>query len=157
MRSHFAALIFAIVILHAAKCPAADDLAAFYTSLRAVFAKHYPAVVFSAEDKQARFEHRTQVFMIHEPLKTGEWQEAREQRGPRKGGIYCEIVPTSGPYVGAAAVPQTFDKRYFRLLLLAPYSKRLDQHLYVRLSYPADASNEFLREFTEVIKNFSAY
>lgn len=157
MRNHFALIILTTLGALASPCSAADDLGAFYSSLRGVFTKHYPAVTIGTKDRTATFDHDTRLFMIHEAFKTGEWQDAREQRGPKKGGIYCEIASESGPYHGAAVVPQTFDKHYFNVLLLAPYSKRLDRHLHVRLSYPADASKEFLRDFTEAINQFNEY
>ncbi len=157
MRTHYVLLIVAALRLLAWPCSAADDVSAFYSSLRSVFAKHYPAASFSTKDNTVTFDHATRLFMIHAPLKNGEWQDATEQRGPKKGGVYCEIVPQSGSYRGAAVVPQTFDERYFTVLLLAPYSKRLDRHLHVRLSYPGDASKEFLREFTETINRFNDY
>jgi hypothetical protein len=103
------------------------------------------------------FAHDTRLFLIHDLSKTGEWQDATERRGPKKGGIFCEVTSVSGLYNGAAEVPQTFDERYFSVLLLAPYSKRLDRHLHVRLSYPVGVSKEFLREFTIAINRFDAY
>ena len=136
---------------------AANDVDAFYARLGAVLSKHYPQGAISTAEERWRFDANTRLFMIHEPLKTGEWQDAREQRGPKRGGIYCEIVSESGPYLGAAVVPQTFDKRYFTVLLLAPYSKRLDRHLHVLLSYPGDATKDFLREFTEAVNRFEGY
>lgn len=144
--------IFASPVAHAA-----DSLSDFYASLRTVFAKHYPTATVTARDQSMTFEHDTRIFLIHDAFKTGEWQDATEQRGPKKSGIYCQIVAQSGPYKGAAAVPQTFDKRYFSVLLLAPYSKRLNHHLHVRLSYPAGASKEFLQEFAEAINTFEGY
>ena len=78
--------------------------------------------------------------MVHEPLKTGEWQDAR-----------------TGKYLGAAAVPQAFDKRYFTLQVMAPYSEARDVHLYTHLLYPADASKVFLSEFTDLVTRFAEY
>jgi hypothetical protein len=54
-------------------------------------------------------------------------------------------------------VPQTFDKRYFRLLLMARYSRKHDAHLYVHLAYPGDVSSEFLREFTGLVTDFERH
>jgi hypothetical protein len=157
MRVYLVLLIVATLRLLGCTCSAADDLSAFYASVRSVFIKHYPAAKASTQDETVIFDHETRLFMIHEPLKTGDWQDAREERGPKKGGIYCEIASERGAYKGAAVVPQTFDTRYFTVLILAPYSRRLDRHLHVRLSYPADASREFVREFTETASRFNDY
>ena len=63
----------------------------------------------------------------------------------------------SGKYLGAAAVPQAFDKRYFTLLVMAPYSEARDAHLYTHLLYPPDASKAFLSEFADLVKRFAEY
>ncbi len=54
-------------------------------------------------------------------------------------------------------VPQTFDNRYFRLLLMAPYSRQSDAHLYVHLAYPGNVSPDFLKEFTGLVNEFERY
>ena len=101
------------------------------------------------------FEYNTRVFVIHEALKTGEWQDPREERGPNKGGILGEILLRPGRYEGAAVAPQIFDKRYFKVLLLAPFSEKCDCHLHVRLYYPGDAKEDFLKEFQQLIDGFA--
>lgn len=85
--------------------------------------------------------------MVHEPLKTGEWQDAFEMKGPNRGGILGDITLEEGPYQGAAEVPQSFDKRYFTMLLMAPDLPALGGHLRVELWYPADVDGGFLRQF----------
>lgn len=134
--------------------PNIDD---FYSSVRKIIAEHFPRATDSNTDTTITFDYNTRLFKIHEPSKIGEWQDASEERGPKRGGIFCEIVSEAGVYNGQAEVPQTFDKGYFRVLLLAPYSKRLDRHLHVLLSYPADTSKDFLREFTEAINTFNGF
>jgi len=51
--------------------------------------------------------------MVHEQLRTGEWQDAHETIGPQRGGVVGTMDWRSGKYLGAAAVPQAFDERYF--------------------------------------------
>lgn len=127
-----------------------------YSQLDVLFRRYYPHVKAEASSDRIHFEHNTRIFLIHEPLRTGEWQDAREVRGPNRGGILCDIELRKGKYLGAAAVPQTFDKRYFRLSVAAPYSVSRDEHLYVRLSYPADAKVEFLEQFSTVVNGFAS-
>src|SRR5438034_7173328 len=74
---------------------------------------------------------------VHEPLKTGEWQDARETIGPQRGGVVGNMELRTGKYLGAAAVPQAFDKRYFTLQVMAPYF--------------------FLSEFTDLVTRFAEY
>jgi len=141
----------------AAAQPLTDpDLTRMYAELRPLFRRFYPRVSASAVDAEIRFEADTRVFLIHHQMKTGEWQDASPTRGPKRGGILCEISLAKGRFQGAAAVPQTFDERYFKVLLLAPYSPSRDAHLIVRLSFPDGTSEEFLTRFTEAVNRFAS-
>ena len=95
--------------------------------------------------------------MIHDPLLTGEWQDAHEEPGPQKGGIYGDIELRAGEYGGMAAVPQSFDKHYFTLFLTAPHSRKLDHHLYIHLKYPRDVPKDFLKEFERLVDGFEKF
>jgi hypothetical protein len=95
--------------------------------------------------------------MIHEPTLTCEWQDAREEMGPQKGGIYGDIELRPGEYMEMVAVPQTIDKRYFTLWLTAESSKKLDQHLYIQLKYPRDVPKDFLKEFRLLMDRFEKH
>lgn len=132
--------------------PARETL---FKDVRKLVLKHYPKASISMKDETIHVEYNTRKYMIHEPLLTGEWQDAHEEVGPQKGGVYADIELRPGTYRGMAVVPQSFDKRYFTLLLLAPYSKKLDHHLYVHLKYPRDVSKEFLDEFRALTDNFA--
>src|SRR5207244_7309739 len=103
------------------------------------------------------FEFNTRKFWIHDPHLNGEWQDAHEEIGPRKGGIVGLLEWRDGPYGGMAAVPQTFDKRYFNMLMTAPQSKKLDKHLMVFLKYPRDVPKGFLEEFEKVNNGFGEF
>jgi hypothetical protein len=132
------------------------DLTRLSKQLEKLVVKHYPKAEYywTCDERTMHFEHNTRVFMIHEPDKLGDLQDAREERGPRKGGILCDIEVREGKYHGAADVPQEFDKRYFTLYLAAPYSKKLNRHLYIRLKYPKDVSEDFLKEFKQLVNGF---
>ena len=129
----------------------------FYSELRTLFLRHYPQVTSDLLGEKIHFEHNTRVFIVHEPRKTGEWQDPWEARGPKPGGILCEIKLRDGKYEGAAGVPQMFDKRYFKLLLMAPYSPKHNTHLYIHLSYPGNVSGDFLKQFTELVNSYDNY
>ena len=143
---------------------AADDetpqnpaLKRFYSELQTLFREHYPKATSHRLKDCIHFEHDTRVFIVHEPLMTGEWQDPWETRGPKPGGILCDITLQKGPYQGQAVVPQTFDKRYFKSSLEAPYSLKHDAHLEVHLSYPRDVSDDFLKQFTQLVNDFGKY
>jgi len=132
----------------------ADEVADYYSTLQTLFARHFPKVAATAKNGGLTFDYQTRIFLIHEHGKGGGWGDAAEERGPNPGGIYCEIVSEEGPYNGQAEAPQIFDKRYFKILLVAPYSKRLNRHLHILLSYPDGTPDAFLREFKEAADRF---
>jgi hypothetical protein len=59
--------------------------------------------------------------------------------------------------MGMAALPQSFDKHYFTVLVTAPHSKKLDHHLYIHLKYPRDAPKDFLKEFKRLVDGFEKH
>jgi len=72
-------------------------------------------------------------------------------------GILGTIELIDGEYRGAAMVPQTFDRLYYTIILMAPYSKKHDCHLYVHLYIPRHESKpEFIKEFTELVTTFES-
>src|SRR5262249_40391453 len=120
-----------------------------YPELQMLFRKYYPKATSHLLKDKIHFEQDTRVFIVHEPTLNGEWQDPWEERGPNPGGILCELTMLKGRYGGQAVAPQTFDKRYFKVLLLAPYAAKPDCHLEVHLYYPRDVNGEFLKQFTE--------
>jgi len=149
-------------LLGAARRTAADDapkpdLKPLLKEVRKVVEKHYPKATVTLKDQTIHFEFNTRKFMIHEPTLTGEWQDAHEEPGPQKGGIYADIELRAGQYMGMATVPQSFDKRYFTLLLTAPHSRKLDHHLYIHLKYPRDVPKDFLKEFERLVDGFEKH
>src|SRR6266446_6001264 len=131
-------------------------LKTLYLDLSALFRQYYPdATGYLLKDK-LHFEYSTRAFLIHRQTKTGMWQDPAEERGPNRGGILCDIELRKGRYEGAAAVPQTFDECYFKVLLLAPYEPRRDDCLYARLSYPDGVNSAFLTRYTELVNQFAS-
>ncbi len=135
--------------------PQNQTLQPLYKQLGDLFHHYYPNATGHLLGDKIHFEYDTRIFIVHEPSKMGEWQDPWEERGPKTDGILCEIELQHGTYGGAAVVPQTFDKRYFTVLLLAPYFQKIDAYLYVHLSYPREASKEFLKAFQDAIDHFS--
>jgi hypothetical protein len=154
-------LFIAFALMGSCRIPADDapkpDLKPFLEDVRKLVEKHYPEGKVTLKDPVIHFEFNTRKFMIHEPLLTGEWQDAQEEVGPQKGGIWGSIELRAGEYGGMAAAPHSFDKHYFTHLLMAPYSKKFDHHLYVHLKYPHDVPKEFLKEFKGLVEGFEGY
>lgn len=133
------------------------DISRLYQEIRLAVLRHYPEASAHHLNRKIHFEHNTRIFIIHEPRKNGQWQDPWETRGPNKGGVYCDAEIRNGKYGGAAGVPQTMNKRYFRLLLLAPYSEKLDAHLYIHLKIPRDVPDGFLEDLIGIFNGFEAY
>ena len=153
---YFLPLVLTLAI-GAARTAAAQDLGPLANEVRKVVHAYYPKAEVTLKGKTIHFEFNTRKFMIHEPKLTGEWQDAFEEPGPQKGGIWGDLELRTGLYAGQAMVPQSFDKRYFILLVMAPYEKKLDRHLYVHLKFPRDASAKFLEEFRQVVNDFGKF
>ena len=126
----------------------------FIDEIRKLVVKEFPKAKVTMRDGVIHFEFNVRKYMVHEPLLTGEWQDAHEELGPQRGGIFCDMEFREGDYGGQAAVPQNFDKRYFTTLVMAPYSKKLDHHLYAHLKYPRNVAPEFLKEFEALVNRF---
>ncbi len=126
-----------------------------YARVEKLLLAHYPNAAVKRENGNLQISYKTRKFMVHNRLKTGEWQEAVEQIGPDRSGISCSISAAPGPFMGAAVVPQTFDYRYYQSLMLAPYSKSLNYHLVAHLNYPDDVKPVVLREFNDTVAKFS--
>src|SRR5262249_2057540 len=120
-------------LLAAAASVSADDapqpdLKPLLAEVRKLVEKHYPKAEVTLKGQAIHLESDTGKYMIHEPLLTGEWQDAHEEVGPQKGGVHGDLELVPGQYGGMAAVPQSVDKRYFVLFVTAAYSKKLDGH-----------------------------
>lgn len=120
--------------------------------LNPIFQRHYPGTKSQIGSDRIVFEHDTRVFLIHVPLKTGEWQEAREIKGPNRNGILCTIELRDGRYDGAAVLPQTFNERYFETTVSQMPSLDGTRCLYVHLSFPSGVQVGFQKEFWDVMR-----
>src|SRR5262249_6243118 len=135
-----------------------SDLNPLLAETRKLVEKHYPKAEVTLKNQTIHFEFNTRKFTIHALNRRGdEWQDAHEEPGPQPGGIYCDIELRHVKYGGAAGVPQNFDERYFTLFLSAPYSKKLDRHLYIHLKYPSNVPKDFLKDFKTLTDNFESY
>ena len=145
-------------------------LADVYTKLKPIFQKYYPAATMTnAAANGLHFEYEMTNFDFSTPAQAGSGakQEDPIQQGPKHGGILCSVYLEKGKYggqriMGFAPVnggefaEGLIDRKEYKDLLLVPYSTKRDAHLWVVLSYPPDASGEFLKKFREVATNFTS-
>jgi hypothetical protein len=162
IRMRFVILTMCCLFVGIARTRADDgpktDLNPLLAEVRKLVEKHYPKAKVTLKDQTIHFEFNIRKFMIHALNRIGDaWQDAHEEQGPQPGGIYGDIELRQGKYGGAAGVPQDFNERYFTLYLSAPYSKKLDRHLYIHLKYPGNVPKEFLRDFKRLTDEFEAH
>jgi hypothetical protein len=162
-RSTYLALVLCAVVVFAGHRATADerpssDLRPLHAAIAALVHTHYPGAIVTVNDHSIRFEFNTRVFLVHELNRIGDrWQEAHEEAGPQPGGIHGHMELRPGPYAGTAVLPQDFSRRYFTVYIAAPYSGRLDHHLYVRLKYPDGAPPPFVSEFKRLTERFDVH
>ena len=158
MRSPFVVLTLGSLLAISGRAAADDtpkpDIKPLLKNIRVLVEKYYPKAKVTLKDQTIQFEFNTRKYMIHEAFLSGEWQDAFEEIGPQKGGIMGDIELRAGKWGGQASLPQSFDKRYFTVLAMAPYSKKLDHHLLVDLKYPRDVPKEFVKQFVDLVDGF---
>jgi hypothetical protein len=137
--------------------PPRYDLRTLHAAVGRVVLRHYPGATSHVLDGKIYFERDTRIFLVHHPLKSGEWQDPVEERGPKLNGVIVEIAIARGPYGGAAMLPQSFSHHYFTRFVTAPYSEKLDAHLHVTVKHAARVSQDFLKELTAVLDRFDEH
>jgi hypothetical protein len=133
------------------------DVEQLHHQIRQVVQRHFPKATSHRLNGKIHFEHDTRVFLIHEQLKTGEWQDPWEVRGPRRDGVLGDIEVAAGEYVGAAMTPQDINNIYFIHRVMTPYSKRLDAHVRVDVRYTKWVPAGFLDQLSAVVNDFDKF
>ncbi len=126
-----------------------------YSDVKKLVTQYYPKAEIVEKENRLECRFNTRKFMIHLPLKTGEWQEAREMEGPDRGGMTCVISFQKGRWMGAAMVPQTFEYHYYASTLSCPYNKKLDMHLVSHVNFPRNVKPEFLKSYSQLVNAFA--
>lgn len=131
------------------------NLSGLVEAVEPIAHRYYPEARVSLRDERTiEIEHDAQVFMVHLPTKTGEWQDASPIKGPRRGGVVMIISIRDGDWQGAAVLPQSFDHCYFVDHVSLYYSETLDAHAHVSLryegAYPSDLMAELAGPLSEL-------
>ena len=128
--------------------------------------QYYPdALILATHDKKLkadkiRIEYNIQLLIMRYRNKDGTWQEPQPVRGPYVGGIWCDLVLHKGRYKGDIEGAEEGVMQLgpdFYTYLVAPYSKRQDQHMLIKLRYPGGTPPEFLEHFYAMARDFAEY
>lgn len=153
-------LILTLLLLASLGPVSAQDLPDWYPDfqeeIKTTVARHFPTATFESHGRCISFEAKARDFMVHLPLKTGEWQKATKVRGPKKGGVVGSLELVRGPYQGAAAVPQSFNRHYFEVWLQVVPMRADSGHIRITLSEPTQAKANFAREVQQVAAKYAA-
>jgi len=141
-------------------------LADVYAKLKPVFQKYYPAArMKNAAANGLHFEYEVTNFDFSttDQPSSGSKRENPIQKGPRHGGILCSVYLENGKYNGQLGMPRLedgrvpsyhIDRKFYKELLMAPYSVKLDTHLWACLSYSPEASEAFLKDYIAIMTDF---
>jgi len=124
----------------------------------ALVRRYYPRADVELDGNVIRFAFRAEKDTLVRFSKTGKAQQKFARRlAPAKGGIVGQIVFQSGAYARAADNPQTVEGKVSGILLDTASTKKLRGHFVVRLTYPPDVSQEFLKEFRKFLKDIDRH
>ena len=130
--------------------------------LQALFTKYYPDVKYKYLDLNGvRFEYNVKREEYPLPRK-GKYATGSDDI-PCQDGILCRVSCRQGPYRGATAFVPKGDGQYHlrvitktthKIMIMVSYSKVLDVHLWVSLTYPLNTKEDFLRKFRQIVTDF---
>jgi uncharacterized protein len=75
---------------------------------------------------------------------------------PDFGGVIGDLEFKPGEYCGGVPLPQKYaEYAYYSVILMAPYAQSSNLHIYTRLAYPSDATQEFTDQFQSLMNSFA--
>jgi uncharacterized protein YbaP (TraB family) len=119
-----------------------------YEEVTRLVKTYYPNAKVSESGGKLHFEYKAAE---HNSMITN-----RPEMGPKMGGIYGEVETKAGRYQSSQPMPRELQDYNYQTVLMAPYSANHDCHLSVRISYPSDASGEFVEKFKTLVREFDS-
>lgn len=121
-------------------------------SLTAVIRKHCPDAEIAVSGEAFTAKSGTMKFTVHARSKTGEiFARTYEEEGPNFKGFLLRIAVESGPYLGAAAIPQTLQGPYYRTLIDGPATADGAGHYRVNFAYGSRLDADLKQALLETI------
>ncbi len=121
------------------------EVSAVFGEIEALVKEYYPKAKVVRTADSLHFEYKARGL-------TGT-QSGLKELSPDSGGVAGDIVVKPGRYTGRERNPSETNLILHMVFFTAPYSEPNDHHLFTRLSYPPDASIDFLSRFKTIIGN----
>lgn len=134
----------------------ADDMDQMLAALRKGFltatTKDYEAVQIDSAPDSLTISYNTMAYQIHATDKTGAISEtSHEEIGPKVNGFILNVVFQKGPYRGAAVLPQTIARPYWKTFATFIPADDNQNHLHITLSYGRKVPDKTVAELTAAI------
>ncbi len=126
-----------------AAAPSNPDASKVFAEIEALVKEYYPKAKFVRTEDKLHFDYKARGL--------AGTQSGLKELSPDSGGVAGDIVVKQGKYTGRERNPSETNLILHMVLFMAPYSEPNDQHFFTRLSYPPDASVEFLTRFKSII------
>jgi len=162
LRRAVSVICLSLMILSASGCPCLNSQSAVqaatefsseaallddvHTRLSALIRECYPKTKVVKTGNKLRIEYKVRPFIT-----VGN----KTEMAPDFGGLACDIELRPGKYSGRTRLPQQYNEyNFYSVILMAPYSKTLNAHLYTKLLYPSDTPQEFQDRFKDLMNEY---
>ncbi|HNB22190.1 MAG TPA: hypothetical protein PKZ32_07230 [Candidatus Melainabacteria bacterium] len=119
------------------------NVSSVFGELESLVKEYYPKAKIVRTDNTLHFEYKARGL-------TGT-QSGLKELSPDSGGVAGDVMVKPGRYAGRERNPSETNLILHMVFFTAPYSEPDDRHLFTRLSYPPDASVDFLSRFKTII------
>ena len=138
--------------------PRKFDTSGLFHEVKSIVHRYYPEATGTINQyNEISFEHETQMFMVHFPTKTGEWQNPSEVKGPKREGIFVSITVGDGSPPPRAAEGNHFDHCYFTDFIGGYHSESFGAYVNLTVKYPRVYPEEFVNELQTLLLVFNNY
>ncbi|MBP9807705.1 hypothetical protein KBF38_05310 [bacterium] len=121
-----------------------------YKNIMAIVKQYYPQATVTLKGNSLHFERKTRKIYEHYSRKL--------ELAPDAGGILGDVELRPGEYNGfdKDRIPSEQFQGFRTTILLAPYSKELKTHMYVKMICPVDSPTEFKDKIKATVNSFNA-
>lgn len=121
-----------------------------YKNISAAVKQYFPGAVVTLKGNSMHIEKRVRKQFEHYTRKL--------ELAPDPGGILGDVELVPGEYKGADKIqlPSETFQGFRTTLTLAPYSKQLNTHMYVKIICPVDTPNDFKLKIRALAASFNA-